>query len=86
MTPYAHLTYPEQLAKKHESLRLMLAEFNKTLNNEIRKNAEVAPGWYRNLGDDKSMPLDAEIIHTDVLDGYRNKVEFTVGRQYEPAR
>ena len=33
------------------------------------------------------MPLDPEIIHAaENLDGYRNKVEFTVGRSYAPAR
>ncbi len=29
---------------------------------------------------------DSEIIHTNVLNGYRNKVEFTVGRGYAPPR
>ena len=32
------------------------------------------------------MPLDDEIIHTETLDGYRNKVEFTVGRMYAAPR
>ena len=32
------------------------------------------------------MPLEPEIIHSDNLDGYRNKVEFTVGRMYAPPR
>ena len=82
MTPYAEFSYPEQLQKKHANLRSMLEEFNKELRREIKKNNEVAPAWYANLGEDKSMPLDPEIIHTEVLDGYRNKVEFTVGRMY----
>ena len=34
----------------------------------------------------KELPLDAEIIHSDRLDGYRNKVEFTVGRMYAAPR
>ena len=46
----------------------------------------MAPAWYEQLGEGKPMPLDPEIIHTDVLDGYRNKVEFTVGRMHAPAR
>ena len=32
------------------------------------------------------MPLSDEIIHSDALEGYRNKVEFTVGYQYAPPR
>lgn len=38
------------------------------------------------LGENKTMPLEADIIHTETLDGYRNKVEFTVGRMYAPPR
>jgi len=33
-----------------------------------------------------AMPLNPEIIHADTLEGYRNKVEFTVGRVYAPPR
>ena len=32
------------------------------------------------------MPLNPEIIHSEVIEGYRNKVEFSVGRIYEPPR
>jgi len=64
----------------------MLAEFNKVLDNEIRKKNEIPPAWYTNLGEDKTMPLEKEIIHSEVLEGYRNKVEFTVGRAYAPPR
>lgn len=53
------------------------------LDNEIKKDCEVAPQWYARS---KEMPLSPEIIHTDNLDGYRNKVEFTVGRMYAPPR
>ena len=86
VTPYAQFTYPEQLQKKHDDLKRMLVQFNKELNHEIKKKTEVAPAWYEQLGEGKPMPLDPEIIHTDVLDGYRNKVEFTVGRMHAPAR
>lgn len=86
VTPYASFTYEEQLAKKHDNLYKMLAEFNRALDNEIRKGSEVAPAWYANLGERKFMPLDPTIIHTDVIEGYRNKVEFTVGRAYAPPR
>ena len=30
--------------------------------------------------------MSDEIIHSDALEGYRNKVEFTVGYQYAPPR
>ena len=65
----------------------MLSEFNKTLNHEIKKSNEVAPTWYSMLEGEKNLPLDPQIIACeDKLEGYRNKVEFTVGRIYEPAR
>ena len=63
----------------------MLLEFSKTLDVEIRKNNENAPTWYANLAEKRIVP-DTEIIHTDVLEGYRNKVEFTVWRGYAPPR
>jgi len=62
----------------------MLDEFSKTLINERKKGVEVAPAWFTNSGE--TLPLDPTIIHSDVLDGYRNKVEFTVGRGYLPPR
>ena len=86
VTPYASLPYSEQLAKKHQDLSNMLREFNKSLDQEIKKKNETAPEWYSMLGENKRLPLDAEIIHTDTLDGYRNKVEFTVGRMFAPPR
>ena len=64
----------------------MLVQFNKELNHEIKKKTEVAPTWYEKLGEGRPMPLEPEIIHSDNLDGYRNKVEFTVGRMYAPPR
>ena len=46
----------------------------------------MPPAWFESLGREKLLPLDDDIIHVDNLDGYRNKVEFTVGRIYEPPR
>ena len=87
VTPYAKYSYEEQLKRKHDDLRSMLGEFNKTLNHEIKKSNEVAPAWYSMLEGEKNLPLDPQIIACeDKLEGYRNKVEFTVGRIYEPAR
>ena len=81
VTPYAKHSYEEQLRLKHADLSKMLSHFNKTLDDEIRRKAEVAPAWY---AADKQMPLDPEIIHSETIDAYRNKVEFTVGRRYAP--
>lgn len=64
----------------------MLREFNNNLDKEIKKACEIAPTWYKSLGESHELPLSGDIIHSERLDGYRNKVEFTVGRIYEPAR
>ena len=56
--------------------------FGKTLDSEISKGNEVSPNWY-DLS--KEMPLSDDIIcNKDLIDGYRNKVEFSVGREYAP--
>jgi len=42
----------------------------------------VPPHWFVK---NPSIPLEPEIIaNHDLIDGYRNKVEFTVGRGYSP--
>lgn len=85
VTPYAQLIYADQLQKKHADLSKMLLEFSRVLDSDIKKNIESPPQWYASL-EEKRIVLQPEIIHTDVLDGYRNKVEFTVGRGYAPPR
>ena len=83
VTPYGHLAYGEQLKKKHEWLRGVLGALGNSLEKEIKRGNEIAPHWYRQS---KEMPLSDDIIHSDALEGYRNKVEFTVGYQYAPPR
>ena len=83
VTPYGHLEYGEQLKKKHEWLRGVLGALGNSLDKEIKRGNEIAPAWYRQS---KEMPLSDDIIHSDALEGYRNKVEFTVGYQYAPPR
>jgi len=61
-------------------LRGILDSFTNTLNNDIRRKNEVAPIWFQKQ---PTIPLEPEIIcNKDMIDGYRNKVEFTVGREY----
>lgn len=80
VTPYAKHAYSHQLHLKREDLKQMLAKFGTTLDKEISVGKEVAPTWYRQ---NKEMPLEEQIINcADAIDGYRNKVEFTVGRCY----
>ena len=83
VTPYGHHSYEEQLKLKHDDLKGMLQVFNTNIDKEIKRKAEPTPNWYKN---NPVMPLVPEIIHSDMLEGYRNKVEFTVGRQYAPPR
>lgn len=46
VTPYHHLTYPEQIKKKEEQLLEVLKSFDKQLNTDITKNGEQRPAWY----------------------------------------
>jgi tRNA/tmRNA/rRNA uracil-C5-methylase (TrmA/RlmC/RlmD family) len=50
------------------------------LKAEITKNNEPAPSWYRAS---PAIALDPQIICSDKIDAYRNKVEFTVGIKYD---
>ena len=69
----------------------MLTWFSKNLESEIEKGKEFAPDWYR----DQHLaykatgtltpvcPLEKVIeCDKDYLSGYRNKVEFTIGRKF----
>ena len=47
VTPLSHLSYEDQLTKKHEMLRGILDSFTNTLNNDIRRKNEVAPIWFQ---------------------------------------
>jgi tRNA/tmRNA/rRNA uracil-C5-methylase (TrmA/RlmC/RlmD family) len=57
----------------------VLDSFSTDLEKEVKKQTEIYPGWYKTQ---PKIPLDEVVISSDMIDAYRNKVEFTVGRQY----
>jgi len=75
------LTYAEQLEQKRNDLKGILNSFKTSLEAEIKRGVEVAPTWFR---EQPEIPLADEVLHTDTLEGYRHKVEFTVGRVFKP--
>ena len=91
--PYHHLSYDEQIQKKSEWLQGpdVLLSFSKTLEDDIAKSKEYPPAWYRDhylkykdSGElTPACPLQKVIrCDEDYIPGYRNKVEFTIGRKY----
>lgn len=91
VTPYFKHSYPEQIEKKRTwLLESVLKEFCRNFENQIKQNKEFPTAWYRDIhlefqkGVELPIcPLD-KIIECDLdyIEGYRNKVEFTVGREF----
>lgn len=49
-------------------------------NKEIKSGSEIPSTWFK---ENPQIPLEPVIISNDkLIDGYRNKVEFTVGRGF----
>jgi hypothetical protein len=68
------------LIQKHKWLAGVLDSFVVGLKSEIDKSNEHPPGWYKAF---PQIPLDQNVICDDKIAEYRNKVEFTVGMQYD---
>lgn len=97
VTPYHHLPYEEQIAKKAEWLTgpEVLRDFSKQLEQAMAAHREYCPPWFRDVHEaiadhqktaDEYLPCCPleKIIECDesYRDGYRNKVEFTIGRRF----
>ena len=80
VTPLASMDYTDQLVQKHKWLAGVLNSFSVGLKTEIDRNNEHPPNWFRACPE---IPLDEQVICTDKIAEYRNKVEFTVGIQYD---
>ncbi|KAG0477558.1 hypothetical protein HPP92_012277 [Vanilla planifolia] len=85
VTPLAHMSYGDQLEHKKNSLLQML----KRLTRNARKacpNAVTLPNWIlksREIG----LPCKLEgILKSPLVDGYRNKCEFSVGLSVDGRR
>ena len=89
VTPYHHLSYDDQIAKKSEWLvESVLKEFTKVLKKQILDDKEICPNWFRDIYRTDPIlepvcPL-AYVIKcpAENIQGYRNKVEFTIGRKF----
>ncbi|KAM7257234.1 hypothetical protein ACFE04_012975 [Oxalis oulophora] len=79
VTPLAHLPYSEQLEHKQNSLKQIL----KKLTRNARKacpNGVSLPGWILKAREIGGLPCKLEgIIESPMINGYRNKCEFSVG-------
>ncbi|KAK9168852.1 hypothetical protein Syun_000992 [Stephania yunnanensis] len=79
VTPLAHLPYNEQLEQKKKSLEQIL----KKLTRNARKacpDAVPFPEWVHKSKAIGGLPCKFEgIVESPVVDGYRNKCEFSIG-------
>ncbi|PIN17494.1 tRNA (uracil(54)-C(5))-methyltransferase [Handroanthus impetiginosus] len=79
VTPLAHLSYSEQLEHKKNSL----AQILKKLTRNARKacpNGVSLPEWIMKSREIGGLPCKLEgIIESPLVNGYRNKCEFSVG-------
>ncbi|KAL0417730.1 UNVERIFIED_CONTAM: Zinc finger CCCH domain-containing protein 24 [Sesamum radiatum] len=79
VTPLAHMTYSDQLDHKKNSL----AQTLKRLTRNARKacpNGVSLPEWILNSREIGGLPCKLEgIIESPLVNGYRNKCEFSVG-------
>jgi hypothetical protein len=92
VTPYFHLPYQDQLAKKKEWLtKEVLCKYTSDFERQIKMNKEYPPSWYRDVHlKVKDEGIVVPVCHLekiiecdqDYIPGYRNKVEFTIGREF----
>lgn len=79
VTPLAHMSYVDQLEHKKSSLTQML----KKLTRNARKacpNGVSLPEWILNSREIGGLPCKFEgIVESPLVNGYRNKCEFSVG-------
>ncbi|XVF20221.1 hypothetical protein REPUB_Repub11eG0179200 [Reevesia pubescens] len=79
VTPLAHMPYVDQLVHKKNSIMQML----KKLTRNARKacpNGFSLPEWILKSRERGGLPCELEgIIESPVVNGYRNKCEFSVG-------
>ncbi|MBA0825300.1 hypothetical protein Goarm_021899, partial [Gossypium armourianum] len=79
VTPFAHMPYGDQLEHKKNSVMQML----KKLTRNARKacpNGVSLPQWVLQSRERGGLPCEVEgIIESPVVNGYRNKCEFSVG-------
>ncbi|KZV34575.1 zinc finger CCCH domain-containing protein 24 [Dorcoceras hygrometricum] len=79
VTPLAHMTYPNQIENKKNSLMQNLRK----LTNNVRKacpNGVSLPEWILKSKEIGRLPCElVGVIESPLINGYRNKCEFSVG-------
>lgn len=68
--PLAHLTYDDQLAKKEKELKDILDDYRKQISKVNRTLGSI----------DKEIGIWKGFERSPLINGYRNKSEFTVGK------
>lgn len=79
VTPLAHLSYVEQLEQKKNSLMQLLKKLTRNARKACPKGVPL-PEWVVKSREIGGLPCNLEgIIESPLIDGYRNKCEFSVG-------
>ncbi|XP_021745950.1 zinc finger CCCH domain-containing protein 24-like [Chenopodium quinoa] len=79
VTPLAHLSYAEQLEQKKNSLTQMLKKLTRNARKACPKDLQL-PEWVVKSREIGGLPCKLEgIIESPLINGYRNKCEFSVG-------
>ncbi|XP_047315236.1 zinc finger CCCH domain-containing protein 24 [Impatiens glandulifera] len=79
VTPLGHMQYIDQLEYKKNNLMQMLKKLTKNARRAC-PNGVPLPQWIRNSREIGGLPCNLEgIIESPLVEGYRNKCEFSVG-------
>lgn len=86
VTPLAKLPYDEQLEKKRVEISQVLKKLVRNVRKAISPDASL-PQWVINakLQGGLSCPFDG-VVASPIVDGYRNKCEFTIGHSLDGKR
>ncbi|TPX32680.1 hypothetical protein SmJEL517_g04187 [Synchytrium microbalum] len=85
-TPLWRISYEDQLKEKEEDMKAILLKFKQELMKLAEGSAaakkEIA--WIQNATDPTGLPCPVEpIVPSPVINGYRNKCEFSMGSNFE---
>ncbi|XP_027910129.1 zinc finger CCCH domain-containing protein 24 [Vigna unguiculata] len=79
VTPLAHIPYADQLEQKKTSLMQILKKLTRNARKACPDGVSL-PEWILNSREIGGLPCKLEgIIASPIVDGYRNKCEFSVG-------
>eukprot|EP00808_Paulinella_micropora_P031447 g38252.t1 len=82
--PWADRSYEDQIAAKTEEMRDLLKKMSRTLRHRFRKDVEGS-GVIQNKAQGLIAPLE-EVVTAPVRTGYRNKSEFSIGKNAKGER